>query len=706
MEAALLLAAIAILLFIQQGETFGDWHVPVRYTGDALSHAMFVKSVLDEGWAVAWNHYLGAPFGAAHFDYPTAEAANILLIHVLGLFGDWPFVMNAYFLLGYFLVALSAYFALGRFGVSAPWRLVGSLLFTFLPYHALRIEHLFLASYFAIPLGAWLAWSVWHSAEVEARKGDRWATWICGLIVGSSGIYYAFFSCYLIVAAALLRMHSAEASRTLRRGALVLAIVVGTVLLQLVPTFAYRAANGPNPEVAQRSYGDTEVLGLKIIQMVLPRRHHRIDALAETTERYYRITPWPQTESVTSSLGIVATAGFLLLTWIALRKASFGKGDESLYSLSALCAAAVLLGTVGGFSAVFSFFVSAQIRCYNRISVLVAFLALSGLMLMMSGFGRWVSVRRMGSSVAWIVAALVAVIGVLDQTSPMDLGRSGNASFISDRAFVQALERQLEPDAMVYQLPYHRFPEVASQFELESYGPARGYLNSTRLRWSYGSMKGREGDRWLRALSDTPLPEQVRFAAQSGFRAIVLDRRGYADHAKQLEALLQSSLGGPALSSEDGWLVAYKLPHLGDAPVPLESLLRFHSISFASTTLPVSVRNLDGFAGAEAWGRWSVGEVARIELSAPLPRRFTLIIATQWALGRNVGAPIQVRIGNAKATFKVGAGPSVVELPFVLEENANEIELAVPHPVSPAELGMNPDVRKLGVAFKSIAIRE
>jgi len=98
---------------------------------------------------------------------------------------------------------------------------------------------------------------------------------------------------------------------------------------------------------------------------------------------------------------------------------------------------------------------------------------------------------------------------------------------------------------MVYQIPYIPYPEGLIVNQMGSYDQAAGYVNSTSLRWSYGSMKGRKDDLILRQLSEQSLETQVRAAQEMGFSGIWVDRRGYADHGATIEAKLQGILGEP-----------------------------------------------------------------------------------------------------------------------------------------------------------------
>ena len=715
----LLLGGVAAVLLSQHLYLFRDFGIPLRYEGDGLFNAMYVKSVLEEGWPLAWNRHLAAPFGAAHFDFPGAEAANIALIHLLGLFaGDWASVANAHLVLGYFLVAIAAYWVGGRLGMALPWRLLGALLFTFLPVHGMRPNHLLLASYFAVPLSVWLAWTVWSAHQAPHWAGERKATVACALIVGTSGVYYAFFCCYLAVVAMLAGAAQRPWRPALLRGSFIIALVAGAVTLQILPTMVYKAVHGPNPEVATRTISESEAFALKVTQLVLPRRDHRLGAAAALNDRYYLGLGAhldSLTETATASLGAIGTLGFLFLLWHVLRRLhGWVQSAPLLDGLAAFNATLLLLGTVGGFGTLFALLVSPLVRAYNRVSVVIAFVAICAVMLVLDRYFARIAAQRSPAglplplhraALAWICALLLLAAGIFDQTSRRDL-QHVDLSFTSDRDFVRDLEAALPARAMVYQMPFQSFPEAPRQFNLSPYGPARGYLHSKDLRWSFGHMRGREGHRWLETVSRLPLARQLEVAAQSGFEAVMVDRRGLRDRGKALEGQLANHLGAPMASSADGMLVAYRMPRKGDRPVPFAELAPpFERWTASIPEVPAEIAKLSGFSGAEAWGRWTQGPVARIELGRPLPTEFVLEIRTRFAMRPNVDVPIAVSVGNVERSFTVGAAPTNVELPFRLQRPESVIEIRIPHPVSPRQLGLGEDRRELGVGIESLAIR-
>ena len=79
-------------------------------------------------------------------------------------------------------------------------------------------------------------------------------------------------------------------------------------------------------------------------------------------------------------------------------------------------------------------------------------------------------------------------------------------------------------------MPFNDFPEGTKQIGtvLGSNDHARGYLHTTRTRWSFGAMKGRDVDRWQREVAAAEVPELLRRLVLRGFDGLLIDARGYA----------------------------------------------------------------------------------------------------------------------------------------------------------------------------------
>jgi hypothetical protein len=75
------------------------------------------------------------------------------LIRLIGLFTTDPFVaVNVFYLFSFASVAFTACWVLQRNDIERLPAIAGAIAFSLLPYHFLRVAHIFLASYAAIPV--------------------------------------------------------------------------------------------------------------------------------------------------------------------------------------------------------------------------------------------------------------------------------------------------------------------------------------------------------------------------------------------------------------------------------------------------------------------------------------------------------------------------------------------------------------------------
>lgn len=711
---AILMSGLALGLWLFAVPTGFSLATPLAYgDGDTTQNWMYIRRVLEGAWFPFATDRMGAPFGAAEFDYPEAEALNYLLIKGLGLFSDnWTVVSNLFVFAGFPLAAGSAYFLLRSLRVEPLWAVPCALLFAFLPYHFLRVfgGHLFLTSYWNAPLAAWLAFQCWPDADrgspaFGVPHAGRLAKAVAVVAVGSAGIYYAYFGCFLIVVSGLAAAAARMSTRAMLPAAGTLLGICIVVAMQLSPAIFHRLAEGPNAEAVRRSPAESENYGLKMTQLVLPHPGHPLPALNALAARYEKTAPLAN-EGWSSSLGVLGSVGLLLLAASGFTRLTRGGGAATTPEKAALlAAAAILLGTVGGLGTIFAWTITPLIRGYNRISVFIGVFSFLALALSLHGVVRWRRLRAGWSrALAVLAAASMSLFGMWDQTTAFDQTPIA-AEFARDGEFFARAEQDLPAGTMVYQLPYRRYPEAGPLLRMQDYDHARGYLHTSRLRWSYGAMKGREGDLWLRALSLRPTEKQLDLAAESGFGAVYVDRRAYADDGAAIEAVLRSRLGPPAATSADGDRVIYRMAPTGTRPVPLARVQQTLAdpIEFARPDYPRLLASVEGVSGYESWGRWTDGPVARIKFAQPLPQRFTLELGIARVYGPNRGENVRVSVGDQQRTF-VATGAGKVDLVFDMQHPAEVIEIDIPRPTSPLSLGQSGDRRLLGIGLESLRI--
>jgi phosphoglycerol transferase len=561
-SAAAVLALGAAVVFLKLWEA--DLGIPFDYSGDTVLNLTLVKTVMEHAWYLH-NPDLGAPHGQDLYDYPVASAdtLNLIFFRLGGLVADnAASVMNVFYVLTFPLTAVTAFIVLRRLPVSRGIALVCALLYTLLPYHFLRGEvHLFLAAYYAVPIGAYLMIAVFRGDRLFGRWRPTLVTAaLCAVVAAASGsFYYSAFTVLLVAFAALLRFVAQRERETLVAGGGIVALILAVSLIQLAPTIVYRIDHGTNDQVAKRYWFESEVYGLKLTNLLLPVDHHRIGALARRKAEYGQQIP--QTEGQVATLGVVASAGFLWLIGVALA-ACVGVGRR--YSLglhgglAALTVVSVLFATTGGFSTLLGV-VWPQIRSWNRISIFIAFFSLAAVALLLETLRGALERRRLPALVFPAALAAVLAVGVFDQTTPAYIPAYDalRSAYRNDQQLVASLEDQLPAGASVVELPYEPFPEPALGGRAP-YDPAKPYLHSHDLRWSWGAMRGRPED-WAATIAGKPAAQVVPAARQAGFSGILLDRIAYGPAAASVEADFGKVLGSEPEPSEDGRYVFFPL---------------------------------------------------------------------------------------------------------------------------------------------------
>ena len=497
-----------------------------RLSGDGLI-ALFVTKALGEGHLL-YNGRLGAPFGLPYYDFHQPDFVNEGLTKLLvAVTGDPMLALNLFYILGFVLIAFTAYFVLRHLSIS---RLVAggcAILYAFLPYHVLRsFYHLFLSSYWTAPLTCLLALKIMAGPDSDgisalsaktdldsATYRDRndwrrifwWSLPLC-IVIGGSGVYYSFFSVLFL---AISGVYSFFHHRT-RRYALVATLCIATVVASttagMLPAWLYKAANGPNLNVAARSAYETDVYSLKIAQLLLPMPEHRIGLLRNLTARYESPAPALNgNESRFAALGVVGSTGFLILLLNVFSR--FRR--PLLYQLGLLNLAGLLFATTAGFGALFSLLIAAQLRGQNRISVFLGFFAITAVAVCLEKLRRVAMViefsfpnsywrRSLPDLVLSTAMFVIVILGLYDQVpGKLSASRSASASeYGIQRAFIAGIERRLPKGAAVLELPNEFFPEGPPVNNMENYDQLRGYVFSSNLKWSFPSMRGARGRRF------------------------------------------------------------------------------------------------------------------------------------------------------------------------------------------------------------------
>lgn len=558
---ALCAIILFILLFAFSGLGYFSFTSPLFYAYDGVFSLSLVKGVL-ENHSIWVNPHLGFPNGYIGYDFPMTESFHFLLIMLLGLvFGHDPIVItNLFYLLSFVLAAWSSLWVLRYYKISYPLALAGAMLFTFLPYHFYRSTmHLFLSSYFTIPLWCALITTIYQNGKLQLHRNNILniiLVLLLSYILSATGVYYTFFGCFFLICVAIIAWSEKRTSAAVI-SLIMITLAIFFTILQLAPSILYHAQHGANPLAAVRSPVQTEIYGLRIAHLLLPPEYSRINFLANISNRYNQIFISGLNESVYSHLGLISSGGFILLLLMVFIPRKF-PDDIQLKLISKLNLVAVLFATTSGFAVLFSFFVTDMIRSVNRISVFIAFFAIFMVLYLLQFI---ISKFRLHFTGRWLISIGLLTLASADQIdSSLFDNRKSIMPAASDKYFVTDIEQNIPKGSAVFQLPYMDFPEPQIiPGAMGTYEPMSLYLYSRDIYWSYGATKGRAVDNWDKATAELPTKAMLVKLKPAGYNGLVVDLNGYSDKGQKLVQELNIELGGVGFTSLDKHYIFYSL---------------------------------------------------------------------------------------------------------------------------------------------------
>jgi hypothetical protein len=571
--------------------SFADWMRPTGYTenpenADVLWSFASLRAGA-EGHAVpfAWKRVpeLGAPYDANWNDWPWIEEPLSALLaacaSVLGSFAG----LNVGLLVGHFLAAITFYAVARALACRPLWAAVGGLAFGISPYVFAQSPHHITVSYaWHIPLFL-LVWR-WVSTEpgIEPRSRRWWQACGIGAIAGVQNIYYTNILCQLTLLGSVIQY-----IRNRYRPALLSALaVIGTAAIAFalmnLDTWTYKLVHGPNEGALVREYKWLEIYGLKIKDLFVPPVTHRSETLANFSKAHRQAAPL--LDEGASYQGIVGLACLLWLTGTAV--SCMIRGREKDVPIEAWWVLwIVLMFTTGGINAVIAAttgFTMFRGGCRYSIVILAITLlwAARRLSEMQGDAERKHSAGRIDWR--WLTAAAIACLVILWDQVPRaptaEVRATIDRQVAADREFTEKMEASLPQGAMVFQLPVMEFPESPIP-GVPPYDHFRPYLFSKHLRFSFGSHKGREREKWQPAVQaklfeGASLDQQagmirvnqanakaaVDELKRLGFSAIYVNRNGFPDRGKGLEdTLLELGYTKPPIRNATGDLACIVL---------------------------------------------------------------------------------------------------------------------------------------------------
>lgn len=551
-----------------------DLQTPLSYAGgDEMSMLVNAKMLEHQNWVLDTNR-LGAPFGTNLTDFSANMMHNVGLI-VMKLFvaitGNGVAASNLTFISIFFMSGLISYFVMLELKISNWVSVVTSAVFGFSPFMIMRsLGHVVLTEAYFVPLSILLC--IWIYERDDIFRFDKnffkvprnYFAILFMLLIANNGIaYYPFFTCFILVATGISKAVKDGKLRSILPSLKFIAGICFFVVLTLVPHFIYVLQNGTNDAVGVRAgFVESEMYGLKIIQLLLPVDSHNIEIVGKAITEYNTNSIYVN-ENITSYIGLAGIIGFIILMFGLFMKRK-NAITQRLGNLAELNIMLILLGTTGGFGTIFAFIVTSKIRSYNRISIFIAYVCILAFALALDDIYRRIKEKNGKAYKRYIVIVAGSLFCVLSMFEGFPRGytpdyETNMYNFNSDDQFVKQIESMVSDEAMIYQLPYHVYPEGGSENNMWDYHLFTGFIHSDKLRWSYGSVHGRDNDLWNEETSLLPYSEMVGRLKESGFEGIYIDRRAFSvEDLNSMEKQLEEETGSSPIISQNMNLSFFK----------------------------------------------------------------------------------------------------------------------------------------------------
>ena len=553
--------------------------VPFTYDGDGLEYNLLTKTMIENGWWLE-NPMTGAPGTLELYDYPIGSNLDLLVMKFISLFsGNYAVVMNLYYILGFFLTALCSLYVFRALRISYPIAVFGSLLFSFLYYHFYRIAHYNLTAYYMIPLMILVILWVCQGEPLFCRNTGKRGLFtgltlthtgliaVFFLLITSTHPYYGFFGLLLLAVATLWSYSRTYHGSDFLNGAIACVVLMAGIILNKLPSLVYGLVHGPSFVMSYRYAFESETWGMKLIQLLLPAQGHRIPFLAEIAQQYTQYRPLVN-ENVSASLGIIGSIGLvILLGWIFIRgfpliQARLADRAPLVDHLSLLTFASILIGTIGGISAIIAQ-VFPDIHSYNRISLFIAFFGILVVLLLLQLIFEQYRTRPLFCPLFLILLLVLLTAGIFDQVPAgyaLTPGSDREKEFQIQADYFGQIEQKMPAGSSIFILPdIGGFPNSNPPGKIKGLDSLKPYLHTHNLKWSYPTMKGRFWDNWQTAVCASTPEDMLGHLFATGFTGILIDGYGYADGGAATEATIQNFTGVSPMMSQDGRYAFYNL---------------------------------------------------------------------------------------------------------------------------------------------------
>lgn len=499
-------------------------------TADGIWYQALLGLMREQNWIPFTGIHsarLSYPYGMDFGMYPMTDILHWVSMHLINLVVDSPVLAhNIYYMVGAGLISTCMGWVCLKLGITFPLALTAALAYSALPYAFARIEHLFLVTYFQVPLTYYVLLQL-------REKLNPWLLIFFGLITAGTGIYYNFYSMMilgifgLITLVIMWQKKNTEGMKVVFKNGLYFGIpCIVLTALSMASSWHYIYKNG-DPRTYDRHYTDTWVFAMDTQNIFVPPTDHWFPPYREIKPLVYSADHLAADYIIGAYggyMGIPALLGFCIAVFMLARwrRRSLTQNEYWLIVLGFSALWFIAFAQRGGLAYAFSYYVSPQIRANYRAVIFITTAALLA-------FYIWISPRLNSlkkSSTKWLACSALLLFSLLDQGGLFYPLNPDHLDTNSDRQFAKEMKAALGDKPML-KLPFGAYPEWSGYMSVEVYSPMR-FIMAEKIHSVFPSIKGTKNleEQWPMFFGK--IPNKI-FLLSYGIAGVVIDTKDYPD---------------------------------------------------------------------------------------------------------------------------------------------------------------------------------
>ena len=241
------------------------------------------------------------------------------------------------------------------------------------------------------------------------------------------------------------------------------------------------------------------------------------------------------------------------------------KIKDNTFLLSRLNISIIMLGSVGGFGSLFSYFIIPMIRSYNRISVYIAYISILAFCIIVDKIQK-------KSYYYYFILLIIFIFSVYEQTTVFNPNPWGNTQsfyqqyqvdlYKEEKRFISKIEYIMPKNSMIYQLPSFPFVDTIPYINnRHHYKLMMPYILSDNLKWSYAYDYFRKEAISYEKRNTMNAEDLLNEIISLGFNGLYIDKYLFEnrDYINQLINDIQNILNQKPITGDNNNLLFFNL---------------------------------------------------------------------------------------------------------------------------------------------------